>query len=600
MSEILRLQTELQELSDEALLRFATELRLQRARGRSSRRLRREIYAVAIEAIRRETGMQLRRVQIAGAIGLAKRNIIEMQTGEGKTLTAVPAVAYQALVGRGCHVVTSNPYLANRDAEQLRPIYARIGLDVGCVLPDCTSEQRRDAYRADITFATASEIGFDLLRDAITSGPDGSQVDKDDEFDPSSCVHRGFFAAIVDEADSVLIDDASTPLILGAETEPSEEMLTTYRFCERVVRELALGEDFVLEAERLSARLTEKGAKCAAIRSLQLPAIGASTEDILEQVERSLVAHHLMRCGKDYLIDDEAVVLVSGSTGRRLDGRKWQRGLHQAVEVKEGLKPTGETRTAAKITIQELFGLYRHLAGMTGTARSARAEFRRFYQLRVRPIPTDRPSGRRKLPTRVFRNTGEKHRAIVESVRKRLAEGRPTLIGTPSVNASELLAESFRKSGMEFQLLNANQDAHEAEIIATAGQPGIVTIATNMAGRGTDIKLAEEVRANGGLHVIATEVHPSRRIDRQLAGRCGRQGDPGTYELYLSPDDEIWKLSGRPSSKASRSAAAYFKAQRRLQREATRQRKKLFKSAKEQRKRLLDCGLDLYLETADD
>ena len=596
----------LRSLSNAELLdrsQVATIARLQESAGKHRRGLRNEVFALSIEAIRRETGKLLRPVQIIGAIGLSRRKIIEMQTGEGKTLTGVPAVAYLASRKRGCHVVTSNGYLASRDAEMLGPIYKRLGLSVACVTADSDQDQRRAAYQADITFGTASEFGFDFLRDCLFNGPKHASLTSDDR-DRSGRVHRGFYAAVVDEADSVLIDEASTPLIIGAEVKASEAYKLMYTWADECASGLDSANDFVLEPVKLTAHLTDYGARKVVLASRPPILDSICSEEILEQVERAVVARHILGAGRDYLVDDGELVLISGSTGRRLDGRKWQRGLHQAVEAKERIEISEETRTTARITIQEYFNLYDHLSGMTGTARSAKSELRRFYRLGVRTIPTNKPCRRIHWKPKIYPTLRDKHEAIASEVGKLQKSGRPVLIGTPSVEASESLATYLRDAGVNFQLLNANQDELESEIISAAGQVGCVTIATNMAGRGTDIELAGEVQAAGGLHVIATEIHSSLRIDRQLEGRCGRQGDPGSYQLMVSLEDELWLAAGgfrrSPLSVliGSRSVTIrhFRQLQRRLQRASSKSRLRMFKSSRQHRKRLLDAGFDLYLE----
>ncbi|MEM6468537.1 MAG: hypothetical protein AAF802_03130 [Planctomycetota bacterium] len=593
-----RLQQYFLNESDQSLLLHARELTVRRRRCVQVKRTRRLLFALAAEAIHRETGKQLRDVQIAGAFGLAGRRIIEMQTGEGKTLTAVPAVTWLATMGRGCHVVTSNEYLAQRDAESLGPIYARLGLSVGCVTQQSSQDERRSAYACDITFGTASELGFDFLRDRLIDGP-RQALDRFGDPSTEKHVHRPFYAAVVDEADSVLIDEASTPLIIGAPTPISQKDQALYQWSDAAAKQLT-DSDFILEPNKLSAHLTEAGARNVILRERPKVLDEVGTEQLLEQVERSLVARYVLSVGRDYLIDDDSLVLISSSTGRRLDGRRWQRGLHQAVETKERLEISEQSRTTARVSIQEYFNLYEHLSGMTGTARSAKSELRRFYKLGVRTIPTHRKCRRRQLSARVFRNLSEKHRAIGEEVQHLLKQNRAILIGTPSVEASEALAEHFDGQRLEYQLLNANQDEHESRIISGAGQVGCVTIATNMAGRGTDIEIADEVRAAGGLHVIATEVHHSRRIDRQLEGRCARQGDPGSYQIMVSGEDEIWK--SRPVGptvffRSKEKMNAFYRQQKALQGASQKGRKRSFKAGRQHRKRLLDAGFDLFLES---
>ena len=599
---ILAHSEQLRDADDAAFAKKVSEFQWKLLARQRVRRVQREIYAVAVEAIRRETGMLLRPTQIGAAIGLTRRCVIELQTGEGKTLAAVPAACYYAMMGQGCHVVTSNPYLAERDANSLRPIYQRLGLTVGCVLPSHDQEQRRAAYECDIVYGTASEFGFDFLRDRLLLGA-GTPLSPTVDRSNSAVVHRGFFAAIIDEADSVLIDEASTPLIIGTEVEASEAVQALYHWANHAVQDLASGQDFTLTPSRLIAHLTEQGARRVILRRKPTSMDALSTEEIFEQTERALVANHLLVRDRDYVVKDDELTLVSGSTGRRLIGRKWQKGLHQAVEAKEGLDVSSETATSSRITIQEFFGLYNHLAGMTGTARTVSGEFKRFYRLKVQALPTHNRCIRRRYRTGVFVHQADKFAAIIDAVSKELAKGRTVLVGTPSVEASEKLAKAFTTTGLTYRLLNANQDAEEAEVVARAGEPSIVTIATNMAGRGTDIILSDQVREAGGLHVIVTEVHASRRIDRQLVGRAARQGEPGSFQFLISRDDEIWAQLPhlRPGAWGIRVAGIHpFRvAQKQLERRAEKQRIKMFKASRSYRQNLRDAGFDLYLETSD-
>ncbi|ELP30834.1 preprotein translocase, SecA subunit [Rhodopirellula baltica SWK14] len=563
---------------------------------------RNRFYALSVEALRREFGVTLRRVQISGAIGLSKRNVIEMNTGEGKTYTGVPAIAWHALTGDGCHVLTSNPYLAERDADSLRPVFERLGLSVGCVLPGKDASERRTAYQKDVCYGTASELGFDYLRDCLERGPRWDQYQAEPaattaiEPEPVQ-LHRGFNAVVVDEADSVLIDEASTPLIIAAETQVLPETERLYRWCDQVASELELGRDFLLEPRKLQAHLTDVGASKVILRRVPSELISQGSEEVLEQVERSVVARHLLKLARDYIVSDDEITLVSAATGRRLKGRKWQQGLHQAVEIKEGLTPSGDTKTTAAITIQEYFKLYKHISGMTGTASAAKRELSKFYRLGVRKIPPNVPCARRSIRPKVFRRWDEKVEAIICSTKKAVEEGRAVLIGTPSVETSESIANAFHSAQVSFQLLNAKQDAEEARVVAEAGQVGAVTIATNMAGRGTDIVLSDAVREAGGLLVIATEVHASKRIDQQLAGRSARQGDPGEFELIVSLEDEIWRTSGRNPQPLMRTGVRqFYRLQRSIEVQQRRERARAFKAGKRHRSRFLDAGFDPQLE----
>ena len=612
---VLDLSSAMQSMSDEELAREIRKLRHLVQNGASFQSVRDEAFALACASIRRTHGFDMHQVQIFGASVMGKHAIAEMQTGEGKTLTAVlPAVLY-ALAGQGVHVVTVNDYLADRDATELRPVYERLGLSVGCIITDMEDEERRQAYSRDITYGTSKEMGFDFLRDRLRLG-----AEKIDDYtkeifleQEGSLVQRGQFCALVDEADSVLIDDARTPLLIGTSQAEAPQRIALFRWCSRATKRLDHEVDLVAITKKRQVFLTDAG--CRKVVLLGKPPLMESIdmETIYENIERSLEAQLFYQRDRQYTIHEDEVVIVDESTGRLMPGRKWQNGLHQAIEAKENLPITSPTTDAARITVQRFFQQYKHIAGMTGTAWNGKKELRKTYRLGVQRIPTDRKCVRKKWPTRVFVSQQSKYEAIVESLMELHAQNRAVLVGTPSVAASERLSDALKEKKIDHEILNARYHEIEAEIVSRAGQKAAITIATNMAGRGTDIKLSEEVAKAGGLHVIATEMHSSARIDRQLVGRCARQGDQGTYQFFLSLEDEL--LTSLPpervkrlQSKAlkisqgelpSRWVRLFRKTQRFLERHHYKQRKEMLKHEKKQMETYRRIGLNPFLEAAE-
>lgn len=507
-----------------------------------------EAFALVREVSARVLGKRHYRVQVMAGLALIQGQVAEMETGEGKTLSATLPAAVAALAGIPTHVLTVNEYLANRDAEEMGPLYNALGLSVGATREKQTPQERQQAYAADITYCTNKDIGFDYLRDRIrlkewpstarlaVSGLMGGQDRR------SGLLLRGLHFAIVDEADSILIDEARTPLIISGEQD-GEEDIELFRQALEVGRSLDLGKDFEISAEDRSVRLTVAG-RAKAIGQAGGTALGVLAHaNRLDMVSQALSALHLYQKDKHYLVADGAVQIVDEFTGRLMPDRSWEMGLHQLIEAKEGCDLSKQRQTLAKITYQRLFRRYLRLAGMTGTAKEVAAELWAVYRLRLARIPTHRPTQRKALPPSILRRQDEKWQAVVDAVRKQCLErGRPVLIGTRSVQASEEVSEALARAGIAHQVLNARQDADEARLVAQAGQPGVVTVATNMAGRGTDIKLGQGVAERGGLHVILTEYHESGRIDRQLFGRCGRQGDPGSYQCIVAAEDELFKV----------------------------------------------------------
>jgi preprotein translocase subunit SecA len=606
---------QLSALSDTEMRTRSRELRWRAKTGIPLSRLLVEGFSLVHEATRRATGMLFYPVQLMGGMALFEGHIAEMRTGEGKTLTAVLPVYLRALTGRGCHVVTVNDYLAARDAEEMGVVYNLLGLSVGCIVTEMEDDARRTAYANDITYGTAKEMGFDFLRDRLRleSGSSAQRPRRANGVRTNSeegQVQRGHHFALVDEADSILIDDARTPLVIGLTVPNDAGTIHLLRWSRMVAARLEAGTHFIYEPDQRNAGLTDRG--CRRVLLSKKPSLlnSVDSEQIYEHIENALTAQYGFLRGRDYVVVDDEVVIVDESTGRIMEGRKWQDGLHQAVEAKERAPITAATGQAAKITVQSFYREYIHLAGMTGTAVQAARELKRTYALRVTPIPTHRPEHRTAYRTKIFATAQAKREAIVRDIQGHKQSGRAVLIGTPSVEASEALSELLNEHEIPHAILNAVQHAKEAEIVRDAGQPAAVTIATNMAGRGTDIKLHEDVLAAGGLHVLATELHSSVRIDRQLVGRCARQGDPGTYQFWLSLDDELLRVltpaarsrlqrGARPNQNGElppRWIGVFRRAQRRLERLHLKQRKELLKEKQKQLEAYDRMGIDPYLE----
>ncbi len=487
-----------------------------------------EVFAVVREAGKRVLNMRHFDVQIMGGHVLHEGKVAEMKTGEGKTLMGTLAVYSNALLGRGVHVVTVNDYLARRDAEWMAPLYNFLGLSVGVIQHDLDSVSRREAYGADITYVTNNEVGFDYLRDNMA-------------WRLEDMVQRELFFAIVDEVDSILIDEARTPLIISGQGQEATELYAKFA---KIMPRLVKDDDFTVDEKAHAAPITEKGvAKIEKMLGIQ-NLYDQRNIELTHQLNAALKAWNLFHKDQQYIIKDDEVIIVDEFTGRLMYGRRYSEGIHQAIEAKEGLPVKSEDQTLATITFQNYFRLYRKLAGMTGTAKTEEREFRDIYGLDVIVIPTNRPLVRKDLGDIVYKSEGGKFDAVVTEIIAEHERGRPVLVGTRSIDKSERLATLLRKQGVDCAVLNAKYHEQEAEIIADAGAPGKVTIATNMAGRGVDIKLGEGVPTSGGLHIIGTERHESRRIDNQLRGRAGRQGDPGSTRFYTSLEDEFMRLFG--------------------------------------------------------
>ena len=531
-------------LSDDALRRAAGALRGELTGRGLAADLVPRAFALVGEAAARTLGMRPFDVQVVGGRVILEGRIAEMETGEGKTLAASLPAATAALTGIPVHLITVNDYLAGRDARALLPLYEFLGLTVGVVSQGMPPSARRDAYARDITYCTNKQLVFDYLRDRLALGRSRGglrlNVRRLAAAGPARghVLLRGLCFGIVDEADSVLVDEARTPLILSRPARASARP-HTWREALQLARALRPGEHYRLDPRARSVRITRAGqallAECAT--GLEGPWAGQRYRETL--VEQGLAALHLFHRDRHYLVRDGKVEIIDEYTGRTMPDRAWERGLHQLVEAKEACPISEAPETVARISYQRFFRRYLRLGGMTGTAREVAGELRAVYGLEVVSIPTHRPPRRRALPDRVYLSAAEKWRAVAERVAEVHAEGRPVLVGTRSVEASEHLSGLLAARGLSHRVLNARQDGDEARVVAGAGRPGQITVATNMAGRGTDIRLGAGVAAAGGLHVIASERHEARRIDRQLFGRCARQGDPGTCEAILSLEDEL-------------------------------------------------------------
>ncbi|HKL26976.1 MAG TPA: preprotein translocase subunit SecA, partial [Desulfuromonadales bacterium] len=582
VDEINALETEMQALSDADLQGKTPAFRTRLDQGESLEDLLPEAFAVVREAAQRVLHMRHFDVQLIGGMVLHEGNIAEMKTGEGKTLVATLPCYLNALTGKSVHVVTVNEYLARRDAEWMGAVYRFLGLTVGCVVHGMTDAQRKEAYGANITYGTNNEFGFDYLRDNM-------------KFALEDYVQRALHFAIVDEVDSILIDEARTPLIISGPSSTTGEF---YQTADRIIPKLKKGElieerdsnigrtvktytgDYTVDEKAKAATLTEEGVakveKLLGVDNLYEP----NNMTLLHHVNQALKAHALFKRDVDYVVKDGQVVIVDEFTGRLMPGRRWSDGQHQAVEAKEGLKIERENQTLATITFQNYFRMYDKLAGMTGTADTEAAEFKEIYNLEVAVIPTNKPMIRIDQPDLIYKTVQEKHNAVIADIVESRETGQPILVGTITIDHSELLSKLLKKQGVPHNVLNAKHHEQEAEIVSQAGRKGAVTIATNMAGRGTDIVLGgnpemlarreaagaedaeeaynralvkyqamcreekEEVLAAGGLYILGTERHESRRIDNQLRGRSGRQGDPGESRFYLSLEDDLLRIFG--------------------------------------------------------
>ena len=533
VDKINKLEPSIQALNDGQLTQKTIEFRARLAKGETLDDILPEAFAVVRETSKRILGQRHYDVQLMGGIILHQGAISEMKTGEGKTLTATLPLYLNALAGKGAHLVTVNEYLAKRDAEWMAPVYNHLGLTVATLTNSLNDKDRKEAYNADILYATNSELGFDYLRDNM-------------KFRLSDYVQRDLNYAIVDEVDSILIDEARTPLIISGASEDSSKL---YSKADKIVKQLVKGTDYEVDEKARQAQLTESGndkvEQAWGIENIY----SVENLNLLHHINQALKANSLFNRDVEYMVKNGEVLIIDEFTGRTLSGRRYSDGLHQSIEAKEGVKIEQESQTLASITLQNFFRLYKKLAGMTGTALTEAEEFNNIYKLDVVAIPTNLPMIRKDKSDLIFLDKASKFKAIVEDVKKRHEKGQPVLIGTISVENSELLSAILKQHGIKHEVLNAKQHSREAEIVAFAGEPGRITIATNMAGRGTDIKLNDDSRKAGGLYILGTERHESRRIDNQLRGRSGRQGDVGESRFYISLDDDLIRIFAGDTTK---------------------------------------------------
>ena len=531
--EVMALDEEMTNLSDEELKGKTEEFKKRLSEGETLEDIKVEAFAVAREAAYRVIGEKPFYVQILGGLAIHYGNIAEMRTGEGKTLTSTMPAYLNALEGRGVHIVTVNEYLAGRDAEWMGSIYKFLGLTVGVNLREQSPKEKQEVYNCDITYSTNNEIGFDYLRDNMV-------VNAKDR------VQRPLNFAIVDEVDSILIDEARTPLIISGGHQQSANL---YIDADRFAKTLKEDDGYIYDEKTKAVVLDEKGIKAGEKFFKVKNLYDIDNTNLVHYINQALKANFSMKCDFDYVVKDGQIIIVDQFTGRLMQGRSYSDGLHQAIQAKEGVNIEQETKTLATITFQNLFRMYEKLSGMTGTAKTEEEEFRDIYNMYVIAIPTNKPIARVDYADLIFATRAGKYKAIINEIKERHATGQPILVGTVAVETSELLSSMLKKEGIKHEVLNAKNNAREAEIIAKAGEKGSVTIATNMAGRGTDIKLTEEVKELGGLCVIGTERHESRRIDNQLRGRSGRQGDPGFSQFCVSFEDELMVRFGTDRAK---------------------------------------------------
>ena len=614
------LALEMEALDDVALKRLGRSLSYRARSGEDIDSLIIDSFAATREAGRRRLGMRHYDVQLLAGVALVHGAIVEMQTGEGKTLVATLPLVLYALAGKGAHLATVNDYLARRDAEWMAPIYEALGLSVGIVESQMDFDARRKAYACDVTYGTAKEFGFDFLKDRLIGrelaegrGDLGAALTGSTAAGGSKLLQRPYWFALVDEADNVLIDEARTPLIIASppgEAQAVQQAL--FRFAAHAATVLEAAEDYEKDVQKQSCELLGRGR--SRVRALDRPPELDATSllEIYDAVERALRAREFFKRDRQYVVRDGKIVIIDEFTGRAAEGRTWRDGLHQAVEAQAEVEITVPSGHAARITIQDLFARWPHLAGMTGTIATSARELARTYDVDVSVVPTNKPAIRERLPTVVCGDYRTKLERIVADVAEMHALGRPVLIGTRSIDKSEDLSRLLEEAGLQHVVLNARHIEKEAEIVAEAGQRGRITVSTNMAGRGTDIKLAEDVKELGGLHVVCTELHDSARIDRQLIGRCGRQGDPGTWRQFLALDDDIL-IAGYGPKRAKRIAAAlrgrldgspgaleraFKRAQRRVEARHVRQRRLLEYVERQRAEAHIQMSQDPYLDAA--
>jgi preprotein translocase subunit SecA len=614
-------ETEFSRMSDAELKQYGLRLRGRARGGESLDRVLPEAYGLVCVAAQRTIGLRPFDVQLAAGVVLHHGAFAEVATGEGKTLVAAMPVYLNALTGKGVHLTTVNDYLARRDAEWIGPIYQMLGLTVGVLQMQMEESLRAQAYRCDITYGMASEFGFDFLRDRLklstakgAASPfwapwtiQAAQYTR--PMDPRIQREQHHFA-LVDEGDNIFIDEARTPLIISAPTRPATpEEQVVYHWADRLARPMIRDTHYTLDEKKQKIELTEEGKQLARYSNPPVGPHSHAMDKLHEHIERAIHANHRFRRDQHYMLEGEKVVIIDEFTGRRMPDRHWREGLHQAVEAKENVPVTVAADHAAQITFQRYFRLYKKLAGMSGTAAQNFWELRRVYKLWVVCVPTNRRVIREQMPDRVFPTEDIKFDAVVDDIVRLHKQGRPVLVGTRSVEKSEKLSAKLHAAGIPHDVLNARQHELEAHIVEKAGQPGKVTIATNMAGRGTDIKLTPGVAESGGLHVLGTERHEAKRIDRQLAGRAGRQGDPGSAQFFLSLDDELLEALGpakqdRLKERGLRGGnidwqsyrRKFLRGQRKMERRHFRQRMDLLHYEKQRQEILKDLGADPYVD----
>jgi preprotein translocase subunit SecA len=618
--DIEALAPEMAALDDVALKRLGRSLSYRARSGEPADSLLVDSFAATREAGRRRLNMEHYNVQLLAGVALVHGAIVEMQTGEGKTLVATLPLVLYALAGKGAHLATVNDYLARRDAEWMTPIYEALGLSVGIVESQMDFDARRKAYACDVTYGTAKEFGFDFLKDRLIGreisegrGDLGATLTGTATGAAAKLLQRPYWFALVDEADNVLIDEARTPLIIASppgEAQAVQQAL--FRFCAQAAATLVPDEDFEKDVQKQNCELLGRGR--SRVRALERPPELDATSllEIYDAVERALRARMFFTRDRQYVVRDGKIVIIDEFTGRAAEGRTWRDGLHQAVEAQQDIEITVPSGHAARITIQDLFARWPHLAGMTGTIATSAKELARTYDVAVAVVPTNKPAIRKRLGTVVSETYREKLDKIVAEVQEMHALGRPVLIGTRSIDKSEDLSRLLEAAGLGHVVLNARHIEKEADIVAQAGQAGQITVSTNMAGRGTDIKIPDDVKGAGGLHVICTELHDSARIDRQLVGRCGRQGDPGTWRQFLACDDEILiagygpkraariaaRLRGRLGGNPERLFRVFKRAQQRVEARHVRQRRLLEYIERQRAESHIQMSQDPYLDAA--
>ena len=606
-------------LDDEALKELALGLGFEARKSDKIKPLMVRGFAMVLVAATRHLKMSHYDVQLSGGKAMAEGHVVEMRTGEGKTLTATLPLFMHALAGRGVMLATANDYLAKRDAEQMEPVFRALGMSVGVIQTEMSRPQRRAAYKCHVTYGTMKEFGFDFLRDHS-----GKRQKKDQQLwfgaanraqapeNLVTVVHREPNFLLIDEADSILIDEARTPMIISApaDEDAHQQQLSLYKWCAENASEFVEDENYWYDKERRRVDLTPEGT--AKVRALAKPTglDGVGLPEMYDFVERAIQVHRDYECDREYVVRDDEIVIVDEATGRLSEGRRWSRGIHQAIEAKENVHVSVETETQAKITVQSFVSRFPVIAGMTGTAATAAKEFRKIYRTPVTVIPPNRKSQRKELPVIFTQIESEKWAAVLREIKEVFETGRPILIGTRSIGKSELLSRLLQKTGILHSVLNARQIEREADIVSMAGERGRVTVATNMAGRGTDIKICEEVAGLGGLHVIGTEMHESARIDRQLLGRCGRQGDPGSFRQFVSAEDKLLDSAfGKQKADRYRKTGKsrtdrwwinlFRKAQRKVEEQHYRARKILMYNEKMLAKSHREMGLDPILDVYD-